>query len=60
MDRRRFLKTAAVTTLVTSLHQRRARAENEPFPMRALGRSGEKVSMIGLGGYHLGMQPDEN
>ena len=59
MDRRRFLKTAAVTTLVTSLNKRHAHAESEPFPMRTLGRSGEKVSIIGLGGYHLGMQSDE-
>ncbi len=59
MDRRRFLKTAAVTTLVTSLNQRRAHAETEPFPMRTLGRSGEKVSIVGLGGYHIGMQSDE-
>lgn len=27
--------------------------------MRTLGRSGEKVSIVGLGGYHLGMQSDE-
>jgi aryl-alcohol dehydrogenase-like predicted oxidoreductase len=27
--------------------------------MRTLGRSGEQVSMVGLGGYHLGMQSDE-
>lgn len=28
-------------------------------PYRTLGRSGEKVSMIGLGGYHIGFQSDE-
>ena len=27
--------------------------------MRILGRSGEKVSIVGLGGYHVGMQSDE-
>src|SRR5208282_461724 len=26
---------------------------------RTLGRSGEKVSMVGRGGYHIGIQPDE-
>src|SRR5271157_1787581 len=26
---------------------------------RTLGRSGEKVSMVGLGGYHIGIQRDE-
>jgi predicted aldo/keto reductase-like oxidoreductase len=32
------------------------------FPHRTLGRTGEKVSLIGLGGYHLGKQsdPDES
>jgi len=60
MNRRRFLQTAAVTTLVTSLHRNRAHADTSAMPMRTLGRSGEKVSIVGLGGYHIGMQPDEN
>ena len=60
MDRRRFLQTAAVTTLMTSLSKQLAHAsETATVPMRTLGRSGEKVSMVGLGGYHLGMQSDE-
>ena len=29
------------------------------MPYRTLGRSGEKVSLLGLGGYHIGMQKDE-
>jgi predicted aldo/keto reductase-like oxidoreductase len=28
-------------------------------PRRTLGRTGEKVSMVGLGGYHIGSQKDE-
>jgi len=60
MNRRRFLQTAAVTTLVSSLQKNRAHAETDTMPMRTLGRSGEKVSIIGLGGYHIGMQPDES
>ena len=60
MDRRRFLQTAAATTLMTSLSKQLADAsETATVPMRTLGRSGEKVSMVGLGGYHLGMQSDE-
>ncbi len=31
----------------------------EGIPYRTLGRSGEKVSLIGLGGYHIGIQPTE-
>jgi uncharacterized protein len=59
MDRRRFLKAASATTLVTSLQKKLARAETASVPTRTLGRSGEKVSIVGLGGYHIGMQSDE-
>src|SRR5712671_5369918 len=59
MDRRHFLKTAAAGTLMTSLSNKFAYAADGPLPMRTLGRTGEKVSMVGLGGYHIGMQSDE-
>jgi uncharacterized protein len=59
MDRRRFLKAATATTLVTSLQKKLARAETASISTRTLGRSGEKVSIVGLGGYHIGMQSDE-
>src|SRR5260370_17853786 len=29
------------------------------MPYRTLGRSGEKVSLLGLGGYHIGVPSDE-
>jgi len=59
MDRRRFLQTAAATTLMASLNRNDAHAASSEIPRRPLGRTGEKVSMVGLGGYHLGMQSDE-
>jgi predicted aldo/keto reductase-like oxidoreductase len=61
MDRRRFLQTAAATTLMTSLTNKLSQAAAEPgtVPRRDLGRTGEKVSMVGIGGYHIGMQSDE-
>src|SRR5690348_9510075 len=59
MDRRRFLKTAAATTDMTSFSKKFAHAADAPIPTRTLGRSVEKVSMVGLGGFHLGMQSDE-
>jgi len=59
MDRRRFLQTATVSALAASLSQNRSFAESSSVPTRTLGRSGEKVSMVGLGGYHIGMQKDE-
>jgi predicted aldo/keto reductase-like oxidoreductase len=58
MDRRNFLKKAAAVSVVTSLNSKRSRAAGEPVPHRTLGRSGEKVSIIGVGGYHLG-RPSE-
>jgi len=59
MDRRSFLKTAAATTLITSLHDKLVHASDAPIPVRTMGRSGEKISIVGLGGYHLGKQADE-
>jgi len=34
-------------------------AASGEMPYRTLGRSGEKVSLLGLGGYHIGIQKDE-
>jgi predicted aldo/keto reductase-like oxidoreductase len=36
-----------------------ATTSEKGMPYRTLGRSGEKVSLIGLGGYHIGIQPTE-
>lgn len=46
---------AGVPLLAKSL----AGAAAGEIPYRTLGRSGEKVSLIGLGGYHIGIQSDE-
>ena len=60
MDRRNFLKSAAATTIMTSLSKKLAHAtDSVTVPTRVLGHTGEKISMVGLGGYHLGMQSDE-
>ncbi len=54
MDRRDFLKKAAAATVVTSLTPQLSSAADNPVPHRTLGRSGEKVSIVGLGGHHIG------
>lgn len=60
MDRRDFLKKAAAASVVTSLYSQMSHAADAPIPHRTLGRTGEKVSMIGIGGYHLGKMSDEH
>ena len=54
MHRRDFLRTAAAASVVTSLGAKLSRAASDSVPYRTLGHTGEKVSLVGLGGYHLG------
>ena len=48
MQRRTFLKYS-----VAALGVNRVQAAGIPMPMATLGRSGLRVSRIGLGGYHM-------
>ncbi|MGA8230609.1 MAG: aldo/keto reductase [Candidatus Acidiferrales bacterium] len=60
VTRREFLELAAATTLLADLSTRARAAEGaSEIPRRNLGRTGERVSCIGLGGYHIGMQSTE-
>jgi uncharacterized protein len=63
MKRRDFLKSALAATVASGVAPslvEAAGAENAEMPYRTLGRTGEKVSVIGLGGYHLGVQKEES
>jgi len=59
ISRRGFLGFAAASILLAHTDQQSPRLESRnSIPYRTLGRSREKVSLIGLGGYHLGNQAD--
>jgi predicted aldo/keto reductase-like oxidoreductase len=60
LTRREFLETAAGVTVAGTLLPRVWAAEiKNGIPYRTLGNTGENVSCIGLGGYHIGNQSDE-
>lgn len=59
VSRREFLSIAAATTLIASFPPPVIAETRNGIPYRSLGSTGEKVSAIGLGGWHIGMQSDE-
>src|ERR1700730_9635191 len=61
--RRRFLEVAAATMMSASFGEPTFAETRDRIPYRILGRTGEKVSAIGIGGYHLcrpGLEADES
>lgn len=63
VSRREFLGMTAASLLIAGSLNGAAKPDTKNgIPYRTLGRTGEKVSVVGLGGYHLGKQsdPDES
>lgn len=60
MTRRKFLGLAVAMGLLPVFGERAESAEkSSEMPMRSLGSTGQKVSLVGLGGSHIGIQADE-
>ena len=59
ISRRGFLGLVAGSFLLAHAEQQSLRSDSRNgIPYRTLGRSKERVSLVGLGGYHLGNQAD--
>src|SRR5579871_6570790 len=60
ISRRDFLKQSVATAAAVSVGRYVWAADKQnDIPYRILGRTGEKVSIVGLGGYHIG-NPSED
>jgi uncharacterized protein len=53
-DRRSFLKRAVAAGVVAKFGDVAQAADASGIPTRTLGHTGQQISMLGLGGYHLG------
>ena len=58
-SRREFMQLAAVAALADQVIAQTTSASATGVPQRVLGRTGEKVSMMCLGGWHIGATKDD-
>ncbi len=61
MNRRDFVKFTTSAALASRFSNKLfAEGSQSEIPRRTLGRTGERVSMVGLGGAHIGRQKEES
>ena len=63
MDRRTFLKIALATSVASNIRTIGEALASDPtreIPRRALGQTGERVSIVGIGGFHLGQASSDD
>jgi len=61
ITRREFVKSLAATGVAVSIGAQSRAAESKSGDMiyRTMGKTGEKISALGLGGFHIGVPRDE-
>lgn len=59
VGRREFVQIAGSAVLALSAGPAWAASDTEEVPRRTLGRTGERVSIVGLGGFHLGKADED-
>jgi aryl-alcohol dehydrogenase-like predicted oxidoreductase len=59
VSRRDFIGIMVGAALASGLPLESGAQSKGEIPYRTLGRTGARVSVIGIGGYHMGMQQDE-
>ncbi len=59
MNRREFLEATLALLVAPELAAAAAPPASQAVPRRKLGRTGQEVSCIGLGGFHIGKVKDE-
>lgn len=59
VTRRHFLEISTITALLASFPRPAVAETKDGIPYRPLGRTGVMCSAIGLGGWHIGMQSNE-
>jgi len=62
MERREFIQGIAAAGVLSNMtgDAKAAAPTKQGIPCRRLGRTGEQVSVIGLGGFHIGMNMSES